>query len=396
MSEQRGAQVTVVVTGLGAVSCFGSGTDALWEGLLRADRRPDPAPEMCGLPTRPHLYAVSGDADPNPLPADPCSVPPGRTSALVTAAVAQAVAEAGLTGDDLFDAGLTVGTSLGDIDLAERPGAAGPQPAVHRVAASVAARFGIGGPGQTLSTACSAGAYAVGWGAELIETGQADIVVACGGDAFSRVAVGTLQRFGLLDGECCRPFDADRAGMVTGEGAAALVLESADSARRRGRPALAELAGHGWTCDAHHPMAPEPSGEQLRRSAALALAGATEAPGAAVLHRAGVAGNDAVESTAIGAAVAAACGDGGEVLGYAPKAVTGHTAGAAGVFGCVIAALILRHGLVPPNAHVATLDPDCPLTVPLDGPVALARPSVLVSGTGFGGNNAVLAWRAAA
>lgn len=388
--------MAVVVTGLGAVSCFGSGTDALWEGLLRADRRPEPAPEMCGLPTRPHLYAVSGDAEPGRADASGAT-PPGRTSALVTAAVAQAVAEAGLSRADLFDAGLSLGTSLGDIDLAERPGAdTGPALAVHHVAASVAARFGIGGPGQTLSTACSAGAYAVGWGAELIESGQADIVVACGGDAFSRVAVGTLQRFGLLDGECCRPFDTDRAGMVTGEGAAALVLESADSARRRGRTALAELAGQGWTCDAHHPMAPEPTGEQLRRSAALALAGATEAPGAAVLHRAGVAGNDAVESTAIGAAVTAACGDGGEVLGYAPKAVTGHTAGAAGVFGCVIAALILRHGLVPPNAHVATLDPDCPLTVPLDGPVPLARPSVLVSGTGFGGNNAVLAWRAAA
>ncbi|MFF9206160.1 beta-ketoacyl-[acyl-carrier-protein] synthase family protein [Streptomyces sp. NPDC014986] len=378
--------MTVVVTGLGAVSCFGSGTAALWEGLLGASRRPDPAPDVCGLPARPHLYAVPEGV----VPEDGT----GRTGALLTAAVAEAVTEAGLTPADLLDAGLTVGTSLGDIDLAER--AAGTEPATHRVAAALAARFGTGGPGQTLSTACSAGAYAVGWGAELIGTGQADIVVACGGDAFSRVAVGTLQRFGLLDGECCRPFDAGRAGMVTGEGAAALVLESAESARRRGRTALAELAGHGWSCDAHHPMAPEPSGEQLRRSAARALAGIDGAPGAAVLHRAGVALNDAVEATAISEAVTAAGGTGGEVLGYAPKAVMGHTAGAAGVFGCVIAALVLRHRLVPPNAHVTTPDPDCPLTVPLDGPAPLPRPTVLVSGTGFGGNNAVLTWRAAA
>ncbi|GGV78646.1 3-oxoacyl-[acyl-carrier-protein] synthase 2 [Streptomyces griseoloalbus] len=381
--------MTVVVTGLGAVSCFGSGTGALWEGLLGASRRPDPAPDVCGLPARPHLYAAPDTGGPEGGT--------GRTGALLATAVAEAVAEAGLTPQDLCDAGLTVGTSLGDIDLAERPeGTAPPFPATHRVTASLATRFGIGGPGQTLSTACSAGAYAVAWGAELIETGQADIVVACGGDAFSRVAVGTLERFGLLDGECCRPFDADRAGMVTGEGAAALVLESAASAERRARPAQAVLAGHGWSCDAHHPMAPEPSGEQLRRATARALAGLGTTPGAAVLHRAGVALNDTVEATAVSEAVTAAGGTGGEVLGYAPKAVMGHTAGAAGVFGCVIATLVLRHRLVPPNAHVTTPDPDCPLSVPLDGPAPLPRPSVLVSGTGFGGNNAVLTWRAAA
>jgi 3-oxoacyl-[acyl-carrier-protein] synthase II len=388
--------VTVVVTGLGAVSCFGAGTAALWDGLLRADRRPEPAPDTCGLPARPYLYAA-----PDPRPLSPRAAarggePAGRTSALVAAAVAEAVGDAGLTAGELLDAGLTVGTSLGDIDLAETPETSGRHLATHRVAAVLADRFGIGGPSQTLSTACSAGAYAVGWGAELIETGQADTVVACGGDAFSRVAIGTLQRFGLVDPECCRPFDADRAGMVTGEGAAAVVLESAASARRRGATARAELAGHGWSCDAHHPMAPEPSGEQLHRSAARALAGATEAPGAVVLHRAGVAGNDAVESAAVGRAVAAVgTTPAAEVAGYAPKAVMGHTAGAAGVFGCVIAALILRHQVVPPNAHVSTPDPQCPLEIPLGAPAPLARPSVLVSGTGFGGNNAVLAWRAA-
>ncbi|MGW4234419.1 beta-ketoacyl-[acyl-carrier-protein] synthase family protein [Streptomyces sp. NPDC004980] len=375
--------MTVVVTGLGAVTCFGSGVDALWEGLLRADGRPVPAPDACGLPEHPRLYAApAGDAT------------TGRTGALVVEAVAEAVAEARLTGDDLLSAGLTVGTSLGDIDLAERQGP-GRRLATHGVAAVVADRFGIGGCGHTLSTACSAGAYAVSWGAELIETGQADIVVACGGDAFSRVAVGTLHRFGLLDPECCRPFDTDRAGMVTGEGAAALVLESAESARRRGVAVQAVLAGQGWSCDAHHPMAPEPSGGQLRRAVAQALA-TSGPPGAVVLHRAGVALNDSVESTAVSEAVTAAGGDIAGTVGYAPKAVMGHTAGAAGVFGCVIAARMLREGLVPPNAHVTTVDPTCPMDIPLAGPVPLPRPTVLVSGTGFGANNAVLAWEAGA
>ncbi|MEU5720048.1 beta-ketoacyl synthase N-terminal-like domain-containing protein [Streptomyces sp. NPDC020403] len=376
--------MTVVVTGLGAMTCFGSGVDALWEGLLRADRRPEPAPDGCGLPEHPRLYA-----------APPGAGAPGRTSSLVVEAVAEAVAEARLTREDLFDAGLTVGTSLGDIDLAELPDGPERRTATHGVTAVVADRFGIGGCAHTLSTACSAGAYAVGWGARLIETGQADIVVACGGDAFSRVAVGTLHRFGLLDPECCRPFDTGRAGMVTGEGAAAVVLESAESARRRGVSAQAALTGQGWSCDAHHPMAPEPSGGQLRRAAAQALA-TSGLPGAVVLHRAGVALNDSVESTAVSEAVTAAGGDIARTAGYAPKAVMGHTAGAAGVFGCVIAARMLRTGLVPPNAHVTEVDPTCPMDVPRVGPVPLPRPAVLVSGTGFGANNAVLAWEAVA
>ncbi|MEC3976384.1 beta-ketoacyl-[acyl-carrier-protein] synthase family protein [Amycolatopsis sp. H20-H5] len=377
--------MAVVVTGLGAVSCFGGGVPALWDGLLRADAEPVPAPEDCGLASRPNLYPATGFADPTSG---------GRTTAMALAAVAEAIGHSGLTPGDLLDAGLTVGTSLGDIDLAEAAGSGAV--AVHTVAAGVASGFGIGGPNHTLSTACSAGAYAVSWGAELIETGQADVVIACGSDAFSRVAVGTLHRFELLDSTHCRPFDAERGGMVTGEGAAAVVLESAESARRRGAEVIVELAGHGWSCDAHHPMAPEPSGGQLSRAAGEALAGTGAPPGAVVLHRNGVQLNDTVESIAVAAAFdELAAGGAAGVAGYAPKAVLGHTAGAAGVFGCVIAALILRHGLVPPNAHVRTLDPDCPLIVPLGGPVPLDRPAVLVSGTGFGGNNAALAWRRA-
>ncbi|URN11046.1 hypothetical protein LUW77_00860 [Streptomyces radiopugnans] len=96
--------MTVVVTGLGAVSCFGSGTAALWDGLLRADRRPVPAPDACGLPTRPYLYAAP---DPGPVLPDAAASggePAGRTSALVAAAVAEAVGDAGLTAEDLRDA----------------------------------------------------------------------------------------------------------------------------------------------------------------------------------------------------------------------------------------------------------------------------------------------------
>ncbi|MEU3465615.1 beta-ketoacyl synthase N-terminal-like domain-containing protein [Streptomyces sp. NPDC006733] len=381
---------SVVMTGLGAVSSLGNSAAELWEGLLRADGEPSPAPEECGLAERPPVYQVRGAAQEH---TERAGRRYGRASGMACHAVGEALADAGLDRARLADAGLTVGTTLGDIDLAESgTGGGATRASSFQVASAVAGRFGLGGPNQSLSTACSAGVYAVSWAAELIDSGQADVVVACGTDGYSRVALASLDRFGLLDTTVCRPFDADRQGMVTGDGAAAVVLESAEHAARRGAVPYAVLEGYGWSCDGYHPTAPEPGGEQLGRAVAGALGRASGPPGALVLHRAGIAVNDTVESDVVAAAL-------GERVDRTPafgiKAVIGHTAGAAGVFGCVAAALMLRHKVVPPNAHVAELDPQCPLEVPLAGPVPLIEPRVLVSATGFGGNNAALVLGAA-
>ncbi|MDJ0346551.1 beta-ketoacyl synthase N-terminal-like domain-containing protein [Streptomyces sp. H10-C2] len=381
----------MVITGLGAISRLGNSAAELWEGLLLATGKPTPAPEDCGLSRRPPVYQVSGTAQER-SEWDGRLI--GRASVMACHAVGEALSDAGLGREQCADAGLTVGTTLGDIDLAE----AGSAPGVaagsgsFRVASAIAGRYGLGGPNQSLSTACSAGAYAVSWAAELIDSGQADVVIACGTDGYSRVALASLDRFGLLDHLVCRPFDAGRQGMVTGDGAAAVVLESAAHAARRGAVPYAVVESYGWSCDGYHPTAPEPGGAQLGRAVAEALNRASGPPGALVLHRAGITVNDIVESNVVAAAL-------GERVDRTPalgiKAVIGHTAGAAGVFGCVTAALILRHRTVPPNAHVATLDPDCPLDVPVAGPVPLTEPRVLVSATGFGGNNAVLVLGAA-
>ncbi|MGP3947307.1 beta-ketoacyl-[acyl-carrier-protein] synthase family protein [Streptomyces sp. 7N604] len=383
----------VVITGLGVVCCLGDTVAELWDGLLRAAHLPVPAPDNHGTGDRPNVYRVSTGCAGTEPPLGR-SGPLGRASAMASSAVGQAVADAGLAPEHRTDAALTVGTTLGDIDLAEsgEVDQSDQSASSYVVAAEVAQEHGLGGPNQSLSTACSAGVYAVSWGAELIRDGRADVVIACGTDGYSRVALAALDRFGLLDRQLCRPFDTGRQGMVTGEGAAAVVLESADHARRRGAPAYAVLEGDGWSCDAYHPTAPEPDGGQLHRAVTTALDRSGGPPGAAVLHRAGIEVNDEVESeviaTALGAGAAA-------VPAYAIKAVIGHTAGAAGVFGCVAAALILRHHAVPPNAHVSDPDPRCRLDVPVDGPTPLAEPRVVVSATGFGGNNAALVLGAA-
>ncbi|MBP0455078.1 beta-ketoacyl-[acyl-carrier-protein] synthase family protein [Kitasatospora sp. RG8] len=380
----------VVVTGLGAVSGLGGSVGALWAGLLAADRRPDQAPGDYGPGERPPVYLLDPSAAGRERASDRS---PGRAGQAAVDAVGQALADAGLRPGELTELGLTVGTTLGDIDLVENaePGAAPPGGA-YRVSAAVAARHRLWGPNQTLSTACSAGLYAVIRAWELIGSGAAEVVVACGTDSYSRVALAALDRFGLVDPELCRPFDAARQGMVTGEGAAAVVLESAAHARRRGAPVHAVLGRAGVSCDGHHPTAPEPGGAQLGRAIAAALDGAGGPVGAVVPHRAGIAVNDAVETAAIARALGAAAAT-TPVFGI--KAVLGHTAGAAGLFACVAAVLMLRHRTVPPNAHVSVPDPDCPLQLPVGAVLPLVHPRVLVSATGFGGNNAALVLEAA-
>jgi 3-oxoacyl-[acyl-carrier-protein] synthase II len=370
-----------VITGLGAVSCLGDGVPALWAGLLRAEPAPGTAPDDCGLDGRPLVHRIAPE-----VRARLAGSPAGAASALALRAAREALAQAGLT--DPAAAGLALGTSLGDVDVLEAGEAVGQ----FGVTAAVAGALGLTGPTAALSTACSSGAYAVGWGVEAIATGAAEVVLVGGTDVYSRVAVAGMDRIGVLDPVRCRPFDADRAGMVMGEGAAVLVLESAAHAAARGAVPLAVIEGVGWSSDGYHPTTPEPAARRLTAAIADAVAAAGIEPsevGAVLPHRSGIRINDGAEN----AALAAVLGTG--TPGYAMKAVLGHTSGAAAAFSCLVAALCLREGTVPPNAPVAVPDPDCALSA-----ATAARPlpsaHVLISATGFGGANGALVLGAAA
>ena len=382
MRDRSQVSDRVVVTGLGAVSRLGIGVRETWRGLLAATARPTPAPADGDPGWRPAVYqvgAVPGPAhgrDGRPL---------GRASRLAVHVAGQALGDAGLPAAATTGAGVAVGTTLGDVDRWETD-VDRPAPP-YQLTASVAGWYGLSGPTLTTSTACSASGYAVSWAAEAIRLGLAEVMVVVGVEVHSlRVALAALDRLGVLDPERCRPFDRDRAGMVTGEGAAALLLESgAHLARRSGSGGVgfagyADVEGHGWSCgDGHHPTAPEPSGAQLVRALREALASAGVDPadiGAVLPHRAGIAVNDTVENEAL----AAVLGDrAGGTPALAVKAVFGHTAGAAGAFGCLTAALAVRHGVLPPNSPVTDQDADCALWVPQGSPARLASPHVLGS-----------------
>ncbi|MET7442406.1 beta-ketoacyl synthase N-terminal-like domain-containing protein [Streptomyces sp. NPDC005568] len=379
----------VVITGLGVVSPLGRGVERFWAGLLRGD-----------VPVSP--LAFPGAAMPGSLayraedpPASGLPARAGRASGFALAAARDALADAGLgTGgpEELDGVGVCVATGNGDSDVQEacRDGRREPDGDSwfpYGTAGLLSDRLGLYGPGVTVSTACAAGAYAVAMGADMITDGEADTVLVGGTEAISRPAGGAFLRLGAGDPLHCRPFDAERAGTVYGEGAAFLVLESAARAAARGRTAYARVVSSGWSCDAFHVTAPDPQGTQAVRAVhdALRRGGMDSADiGAVLCHGTGTPANDAVESGVTARVLGARTP---EVPVTAVKASLGHSGGAAGAFGCLAAALVVRHGLVPPVGTLRRLDPGCALRVVRDTPQAAAPGTVLVNAYAFGGNN---------
>lgn len=371
-----------VISGLGQVSTLGTGVAAFWHGLHRRDSQPTPTPDPWAKVRHSLLYQVSAPE-------------PDRVSRFARAAAEQALADAGRTGGpvtpdpDRF--AVVLGTTLGDaapverarVGLLPRPAGTG---SPYAVAGRLADQLGARAGGTVIANACAASGYAISVGADLIRSGEVDVVLAGGTEGYSRVALACFNRMGAVDPVRCRPFDRLRAGTVFGEGAAMVVLEAADHLHRRSGAGYAELAGAGWSCDAHHVTAPEPDGAQIRRAIRQALAEAgvpADRVGCVIPHGTGTALNDAVESEAIRDLLGPA------VPAYSLKALIGHTGGAAGGFAVLAAALILQHRATPPNRPLAEPDPQCRLALPTrDGP--LSTPSVLVNAYAFGGNNVSL------
>jgi 3-oxoacyl-(acyl-carrier-protein) synthase len=255
----------------------------------------------------------------------------------------------------------------------------------------VGAAIGAGGPTTSISNACAASGFALSVATDLIESGEADVVVAGGAESYSRVALGCFNRLGAIDPERCRPFDRDRAGTVFGEGAAMLVLEAEEHAGERSAPrTYARVAGAGWSCDAYHMTAPDPDGEQIVRAmrAALAAAGGdADAIGCVIPHGTGTTLNDVVEARALREVLGQRCD---ELPLYSLKGVIGHTGGAAGAFAALASALILARGEVPANVALRARDPECDVLL-AEQPVALDGSVVLLNAYAFGGNNVSLA-----
>ncbi len=334
-----------------------------------------------------------------------------RFSQFAVVAAKQALEDAGrgeFSEEEQNRLGVCVGTAYGGIETLDssyfslyRKNASRLSPLVlprlmyNAAACQVSMRFRARGPTLAPSTACSSGAHAIGEAMRFIQHGQADWMLAGGSDA--PITYGVIRAWEAMrvlapeNGDAaraCRPFSADRRGIVIGEGAAVLLLEEYEVARKRGARIYAELAGYGANSDASHITQPSVEGPARAMQLALDAAGLNpEEVDYINAHGTATRVNDVVETRAIKQVFGARAG---KIPVSSTKSMHGHVMGASGAIELVATVEALRRGVLPPTANYSKPDPDCDLDyVPNQAREQKVR-AALSNSFAFGGLNAVL------
>ena len=257
----------------------------------------------------------------------------------------------------------------------------------------IADYFGIFSQVDTISTACSSAANAIVLGAELLKSGRADIVVAGGSECITKFHLNGFNTLMILDREPCRPFDATRAGLNLGEGAAYVVMETVESFNKRlqdnpSMTPLCKLSGYANTCDAFHQTASSPDGEGAYLAMKKALENADMQPSDIDYinaHGTGTVNNDISEGTAIVRLF------GNKIPPVSStKSFTGHTTSAAGCVEAIISILALQHNFIPANLNFKNKMEDLPFAPFVGEKICSPLQHVLSNSFGFGGNDTSL------
>lgn len=384
----------IVITGSGVVSAIGLGKKPTLDALL--DGRSGVGP-LVYLKTEHKEFPVGevkmSDAEMCRLLGISPKAISTRTALLGMLALDEALKEAKITTDMLPDIGLISGTTVGGMDMTEQfyPDYKNNDNhkeyiAVHDCGSNTeltAAHFGKFAFVTTLSTACSSAANAIIMGANMIRCGEADIVVVGGSECLTKYHLNGFNSLMILDNRNCRPFDASRNGLNLGEGAAFLVLESAESAQRRGVKAQAILSGYGNACDAFHQTASSDEGEGAYRAMQEALQQAGLQPADIDYinaHGTGTPNNDLSESRAMRRLF----GDNMPPVS-STKPFTGHTTSASGSIEAVFCILALQHGFIPVNLNWSQQMEDG--ITPVHQSLRKELRHVLCNAFGFGGND---------
>ena len=398
----------VVITGLGVASALGCDVEQFWKGLVRGDSGvgllEDEA--FAALPTR--IGAVVKGYDESAHFERKELRRLSRSSQLAVVAASQAERQAGLAEDgvDRRDVAVLIGSSIGgysasdyffrDFYLHGRSGALIIPTTMNTAPSSnVSIRFGFGGPLMNVDAACASGSHSVGYAFNLIRSGTLDLAVVGGAD--SPFTLGIMKAWCALralserndqPAEACRPFSADRDGLVLAEGAGVLVLESEASARRRRREILAEVVGYGASADCHHLTQPSPDGPARAMQKALTEAAVQpEQVGYVNAHGTGTKWNDKNETAAIKQVFGT---NAYRALVVGNKGALGHAIAASGALELIGCVLTLRDRIVPPTINYRAPDPECDLDYVTAGSRSYEGDLIMSNSFAFGGSNAVL------
>lgn len=398
----------VVVTGLGAITPIGNDVETFWKNLVAGVSGVDfiKSFDTTGLGVR--FGAEVKDFRPEDYMDHKTIKRSSRSSQLAVAAALQALKDAGyeVTPEEAERVGVVINTGAGGVAEVFTEGVKfiqkGPRfvnplfiPIIMPNAPSclVSLVTGAKGPILTSALACASGNYAFVEAMHFIQRGEADVIIAGGTESANvPLTLAALERMGALansdnPAKACRPFDKNRSGMVYGEGAVVMVLESEEHALKRGARIYAEVLGGALTGDAYHITAPDPEGDGAARAMSLALKFAGLKPediDVIFAHGTGTPLNDVSETKAIKKVF----GEHAYRLAVtATKSMVGHLLGAAGAISSLAAVLSIRDGIVPPTINLEEPDPECDLDYVPNVARKMEVRRAMVNAFGFGGQN---------
>ena len=413
MAEENNIQRRrVVVSGMGIVSALGIDEATVWDNLMQGNTGIGP---LRAIDTTDYKVGIGAEVPKGLVEENLKGLkrrPIDRTLDLAIVAAHTALNQAGLIAEEgpyeeTQDVSVIFGTGEGSAQSHHtafsaffEKGPRGLRPTTvprcmyNAVSAGISLQFKLTGTNYMVVSACTSATNAIGTAFRMIRDGYADRVLCGGSDGFfDPFFFGVWNNIPALSRiedpkQACRPFAADRAGTVLGEGAGALLLESRDSALDRGANIRGEILGYGESSDATHLTSPNPAGQAKAMRMALKEAGVDPADLSHInAHGTATTSNDACESQSIRMVL----GDAADTIPVvANKSFFGHTLGASGALETIVTLMALEKETAPPNLNLNTPDPECPVKLAGDAPVSISNKPAMKNSFGFGGGNGVL------
>ena len=410
MSNRR-----VVITGFGTINPLANNVSDTWNKLINGESGIE---KITAFDTSELPVSFAGEVknfDANEYMGKQNARKLDRSSHLSIFATEEALKDAGLNSEERLgpNVGIVFGTGIGGIGSTEQAVRTFDERGASRISplaitqlmpnsstGQVAIKYGIEGPSLTITTACAASANAVGEAKNMIQNGIVDMVIAGGIESgTTAMTIGAFAQIRALSTnnenpqEACRPFDKDRDGFVMGEGSTVLVMESEESAIKRGAQIYGYVAGYGASTDAFHIAAPAEGG----KGAVDAMQKAIKDANLAIndieyinAHGTSTPANDKNET----AAIKTVFGEQAYELDISStKSMTGHLLGGGGAFESMVSVLALKNGIVPPTINLKNLDEDCDLKYTPNTALNKTLNVAMSNSFGFGGHNGVLVFK---